>query len=55
MDDTKTYSIKEIRKALDYMEKNVHAIDITVEFDDRNRLLIKGHDKDANHYSGNCI
>lgn len=43
------FSIKDLKRSLEYMESKVGAVDANIEFDDRERLKIKGTDPSGNH------
>lgn len=43
------YTIKDLKKALDYMENKVSATSIVLEVDDHGRLKFGAHDISTNH------
>lgn len=43
------YTIKDLKKALDYMENKIQAASITLEMDDNGRLKFGSHDISSNH------
>jgi hypothetical protein len=42
------FNVKDLEKALEYMKNKVYAVQIGLEFDDRNRLMIQTNDMSAN-------
>lgn len=43
------FTVKDIKKALDYMENKIQATAITLEIDDNGRLKLGAHDISSNH------